>query len=304
MKVHPLSFLFIFLLSFFPAACQEPGITLYYTAALNGNLQGCTCKIHPRAGLVKRAVFMDKLKDRSGAVVVETGNVISFDSDPDLASAILDEYKAEGYDAIGVGNAEFSDGIDGLLKYRDMYPIVSHNLTICKDEKSCVIFSPEPVIRQKGKYKVGIFAILDPGYYNYPFDNIMEKAKLLPPDARARLFAGRLKEEKADLVVCLFYGLRENALKMLKNTEGIDVLVLGGENMLIEGEKVNGTLIVSPGEEGNRIGILEVSFGKSGKTYRNSFKYFTKDDPDQPSVAERIDQYNDKMKSRLLKDID
>jgi 2',3'-cyclic-nucleotide 2'-phosphodiesterase (5'-nucleotidase family) len=302
MKVPLSAAFFTFLLFAVPAGCEEPGITLYYTASLNGNLQGCTCTLHPRAGLSKRAVFMNRLNDRGNAIVVEAGNILSFDRDPDLAAAILDEYKTEGYDAIGVGNSEFSDGIDALMKYRDGFPLISNNLTICKDAKSCVIFSPEPVVRQKGRYKVGIFALLDPKYFNYPFDDVMDAAKLLPPEDRARLFTSRLRDQKADLTICLFYGLKESALRVIKNAPGLDVLVLGGENKLIEGEKSGDTLIVSPGEEGNRIGILEITFAKTGKSYKNSFKYFTKDDPDLPSVKKKIDDYNDKLKSRLLMD--
>ncbi|MBN1409936.1 MAG: hypothetical protein JW969_03770 [Spirochaetales bacterium] len=288
---------------FFTAACEEPGITLYYSATLNGNLDGCSCQIHPRAGLVKRAVFLDQLKERSRSILVETGNILSFDTDMDLAANILDVYSELGYDAIGIGNSEFSLGLNVLKEYSEKYPLICHNLTICEDDFTCIIYSPEPVIKEKGEYSIGIISLLDPDYFNYPFMNIMEKAQLLPPKDRAGLFVRKLDQSKVDLKVCLFYGYYKNAKSLIEAVPGIDVLVLGGEEKLIEGEKIINTHLVSPGEEGNRLGILDVHFTADGIKYSSSFKYFTKNDPDLPKVRERIYKYNRELRKRLMPEL-
>ena len=44
----------------FSSGTEEKQIDIYYSASLNGNLDGCECKGNPRSGLVKRAVFLRK----------------------------------------------------------------------------------------------------------------------------------------------------------------------------------------------------------------------------------------------------
>ena len=63
-----------------------------------------------------------------------------------------------------------------------------------------------------------------------------------------------LRKEKVDIKVLLYHGGYESAVKLAKSIEGIDVIVVGHEQKLIEAEKAGKTIIVSPGAEGNYLG--------------------------------------------------
>ena len=63
-------------------ADAETTLTIYYTASLNGNLDGCTCEMNPVAGLVKRAAYLRNLDASSPTVILDAGDI--FDEYPDL----------------------------------------------------------------------------------------------------------------------------------------------------------------------------------------------------------------------------
>jgi 2',3'-cyclic-nucleotide 2'-phosphodiesterase (5'-nucleotidase family) len=86
------------LLLLFAALCAVPAgtettLTIYYTASLNGNLDGCTCEMNPVAGLVKRAAFLRTLKSSGTTLVLDAGDIFDEYPDPDLAKHILEVYR-------------------------------------------------------------------------------------------------------------------------------------------------------------------------------------------------------------------
>ena len=61
-------------------------------------------------------------------------------------------------------------------------------------------------------------------------------------------------------------------------------------------------LLVSPGEEGNRVGILSLIQNKEKGLVieKNTFQYFSFwDDPDDLVIEDLADQYIQEMKSRI-----
>ena len=135
-----ISFLFFPILFIYPIAKKEEIIKILYTTSLNGNLDGCECKVASRAGLVKRASYLRSLTDRGNIILVDVGDILSARPDELLANEILETYREIGYDVIGVGDQEFSNGIEKLLKYREYNLLVSNNLAVCPDENICIFF--------------------------------------------------------------------------------------------------------------------------------------------------------------------
>jgi 2',3'-cyclic-nucleotide 2'-phosphodiesterase (5'-nucleotidase family) len=275
-------------------------LTILYTSSLNGNLDGCTCKSQPRAGLVKRAAYLRSLAPSTSRLLVDAGDIFDPLGDDLIAGSILQTYGELKYDAIGVGDQEFSSGFSAFLKYAKSSPFLSNNLMVCPDPSLCFIVSPSARILSKGRYKVGMFALIDPGVFMLYPDEIRDKLEITPPNEAAETILQMLKEEKVDLTILLYHGSVEHAEEIARQVPGIDFIIVGHEQRLVDAEVVSGTLIVSPGEEGNRLGTLTVGFSEGKvRMLSNTFHVFRYiEDPDDPLVRQRIDSYRKTLEPR------
>ncbi len=281
---------------------QERQFTIFYTSSLNGNLDGCVCKSAPKAGLVKRAFYLRRERDVDTSLLVDTGDIFDVYEDKLLAREILEVYRELDYDAVAVGDQEFSNGITELLANGDEYPLFCHNLTLCPDGNRCIFFSNEPLVIEKSGFRIGLFALLDPEVFTLYPEEVKKQVKLASPQAAAENMLRML--EDVDLTILLFHGSYEKAAELAENVEGIDIIIVGHEQRLIEAHKVNDSILVSPGEEGNRLGILTLALTPKGVIeYDNYFRLFRYEgDEDDAAVRRRIESYKLELREKLKKD--
>jgi 2',3'-cyclic-nucleotide 2'-phosphodiesterase (5'-nucleotidase family) len=267
---------------------------------LNGNLDGCACKGRPKAGLVKRAAWLRAFPDRSEALLVDAGDALDVQEDPDLSGAILRTYRELGYDAVAVGDQELSDGLDALRAYRERYPLAAHNLILCSDDR-CLYFSLEPMLLLKGTQRVGLFAVIDPEVFRLYPQELKSRIKLEPPVRSAAVLAKSLQEQGARWIVLLYHGPVPEAEKLARRVPGIDLIVVGHEQRLVAPHKIRETVIVSPGEEGNQLGILKLSRDARGRLrFVHEFRLFRyEQDPDDPAVRTLIEEYRTKLRRAI-----
>ncbi len=289
---------------------QERQFTIYYTSSLNGNLDGCVCKGAPKAGLVKRAFYLRKERDVDASLLVDAGDIFDVYEDKLLAREILEVYRELDYDAVAVGDQEFSNGIAALLELLaplaplengEEYPLFCHNLTLCPDQNRCIFFSNEPLIIEKSGLHIGLFALLDPEVFTLYPEEVKKQIKIASPQAVAENMLRKL--ENVDLTVLLFHGSYEKAAELAEKVEGIEVIVVGHEQRLIGAHKVNDSILVSPGEEGNRLGILTLSLTPNGPRgvakYDNHFRLFRYEGEDDAAVRRRIERYKLELREKL-----
>lgn len=270
------------------------GFTIIYSSSLNGNLDGCTCKSNPRAGLVKRGFFLNRLKDRENSILLDTGDILDPEPDTLLAGHIFESYDELGYHAIALGEQELSNGIDTLLEYRSQFPLVAHNLYVCSTKKSCFIFSLAPKVMKRNTVTVGIVSLFDPGLLCLLEKSVQKKLKVKDPVIIARNMVTLLKEDKVDIILLLFHGYYKTAVNLAREVDGIDLIILGHEQQLINMTRIEDTILISPGKEGNNVGLLTITQKPGGGFfYSNMFKEFDYSiDPDDPSIRKRIAAYN------------
>lgn len=280
-------------------------LKVLYTASLEGNLDGCSCKKIPKAGLVKRAYYLRSLTDRERVLLVDAGDILEYrHEDPLLTGYILEVYQDLKYDAVAVGDNEFSDGITKLLEYREKCPLLANNLSIAGgDDEKAVPFSKTPKILKKEGFQIGIFSLLDtnPELFGFCPRDIQKRVKIASLNETATNMITIFRRKKVDFTILLFHGCYDNAVLLAKYVPGIDLIVVGHEGRLVEAVKIGESVIVSPGDEGNRVGILELAFNNhqiSG--FRNNFRLFNYDsDPDDPAVRERINRYYDELTAKI-----
>ena len=279
----------------------EHTLTILYSSSLNGNLDGCDCKGNPRGGLVKRAAWLRTLDQPEQILLVDGGDLLDPYPDRELATAIFDTYLELGYAAIALGDQEFANGVESLLEYRNRYPLMAHNLTICPDENRCIFFSTTPQILERAGLRVGLFALIDPQVFTLYPPELKNQIKIRDPKTAARNQLAYLAEVGAQLTVLLYHGPYQSAKQLAESVPGVDVLILAHEQRLIEPRRIGDTILTSPGEDGNRLGILTVKILPEGRVeYDNRFRVFSwHDDPDDPAVRRRIDEYKNKLRERL-----
>ena len=193
---------------------------------------------------------------------------------------------AMGYDAVTLGNHEFDFKPEGLAKSlaraREILvsppPIVASNVVFTADDPGDRSLKEEfrryPVhdylVIEKGGIRVGIFGILGkkamvdaPFASPVTFSDPMEEGRRVVDILRNR--------EGVDLVVCLSHTGTSEEKKLSEDERiagevpGIDVLVSGHTHTLLEEPIVVGrTHIVSAGNYGRHLGILEMSVEAGG----------------------------------------
>lgn len=275
---------------------HKTDLTLMYTASLKGNLDGCNCTKIRRAGLVKRAYYLRRLAKPDNMLLVDAGDLLETKKGDKLRSEyILQTCRELKYDVIGLGDNELAGGVP---EYREHYPFIANNLKVFFNSGGASL-NNEPLILTKGKYRIGIFALLEPQFKSAaPITELMSQKFQITPVAEAALKTVQLlKAQKNDLIILLYHGFYDKAVKLAKDVPGIDVIVLGHEEKLINCQMIGRTALVSPGEEGNRIGTLELSLAGSQVTVlKNHFRIFNYvTDPDDPAVRKLIEKYYNSM---------
>ena len=264
-------------------------LTVLYSASLNGQLAGCACDGRQRAGLAVRAAWLRGLPELSRALLVDAGDVLAGSGDDALAREILETYAELGYDGVAVGSREIADGVDALAEYRDRFALICQNLAVCTG-KHCLFLTPDPLLLEKAGEKVGLFALLDPKAVAALRRQVLGDVKLVPPDSVAGSLVSELLRRGADWIVVLFHGPMKEAEALARKTRGIDLIVVAGEQRLLPPRRVGGALLASPGEGGNRLGVLELRRDSRGRRHHSHrfqlLRYGL--DPEDPRVLERI----------------
>jgi 2',3'-cyclic-nucleotide 2'-phosphodiesterase (5'-nucleotidase family) len=277
------------------ASVRGETLRVYYSASLNGNIDGCNCDMAPTAGLVKRAAFLRSREAPEPSLLLDAGDIFDAFPDEELARNILEVYRELGYDFIAVGDQELSNGLDSLLEYGRDFPLACHNLSVLV-ERRWEMFSPEPITLHLSGEKIGIIALLDPETIS------PGSVRIHSPISTAKKLVGDLVDRDATIVLLLYHGTHENAQRLIEHCPDIDVVILGHEGLLIPAWSFGQTVIVSPGERGNWLGMLTIhSVGSEAIDITNDFRLFSfRKDPDDPSVRSRIQKYREMLRGRLL----
>ena len=293
-----------------PVAGGGP-LRLYYTSSLSGNLDGCTCEHNPTAGLVKRAPFLRALPTAEAGLILDAGDLAGGWPDEELAGELLAAYRELGYGAVAVGEQELALGAGVLRRLAAGSPLLGHNLRV-RERGRWVPFSDRPLLAEAAGRRLAVFALLEPALLAGMQAAARRDFRLESPEGAARRMLRQAAEGGAGLTVLLYHGSEAGLRRLLAAVPGIDLAVLGHEGRLIDAARVGGTLLVSPGEQGDRLGILEVGGADAGGGGDpplggavNRFRRFSfRSDPDDPALRRRIEAYNERLRARLRQAIE
>ena len=278
---------------FLPA---DADLNIYYTASLNGNLLGCECKGVPKAGLTVTAAYLRDL-DHSDSILLDLGDFSDARIDKLLSNTLLEIYSDLGYDAAALGDQELGSGVDFFKQSSKKLDFLCNNISI--DGK---MLSPEPMVIEKNGYRIGIAAVIDPSVFFFYPNEVKERLSISDPSEAAAGALDKLEARGTHFNILLYHGHIDGGAKELYASQsGWGAVLAAHDQMLFEDSEDGRRVLVSPGEEGNRVGHIAVDFRfKKAVSVENSFRYFKYEvDPEDPEVVQAFEDYKKKLIENL-----
>jgi 5'-nucleotidase len=197
---------------------------------------------------------------------------------------------AIGYDVMVAGNHDFNYGQDRLLELVEMadFPILGGN--VLKGEEK---FLQDYIIKEVDGIKIGIFGLATPETLYKSHPRGVEGLTFLDPVETAKEMVEYLKD-KVDIIIALGHlGIDEESEhtseKVINEVPGIHLFVDGhSHSVLPNGKKIGDTLLVSAGEYGKFLGVVELKI-KDGELLDVEAKLISREDvadlePDQEII--------------------
>jgi len=202
---------------------------------------------------------------------------------------------------VGVGETELSEGAQALAAYARRFPLLAHNLQTGSAGGRWTPLSPKPLLVTRAGVRIGILGVTDPAMLQENKDLKEGRIRLEDPAETVVRLAAACRRQGAKLVIVLFHGQDKAARLLAERSPEVDLILFGHAGWLVPPERVGRALVASPGENGNRIGVLTLRLGPTGiESFEHRLQAFSYEkDPDDPSVRERVRSYRVKLQERL-----
>lgn len=181
-----------------------------------------------------------------------------------------------GYDATMLGEREFASGTGALtqmLNAASASPaIVCSNLTFADDAETVLLKEAwqakggtEYKVLEKGGHRIGVFTVFDPACVTTV--SLLGGVTLEEPIACAQRMVTLLKEqESCDYIICMYHSKGAPAEEgshdrlLAESVDGINLMISGHTVLPTEEPvKANDTLIVSGGQYGDYLGVVDLN---------------------------------------------
>tara|TARA_Y100000590_G_scaffold238223_2_gene268001 strand:- start:1879 stop:3453 length:1575 start_codon:yes stop_codon:yes gene_type:complete len=290
--------LFSVVLLYSPSTAAEKDIVLLYTNNTNGALENCLCPEKAYGSLEKRVHYLREwLKENPNSVLVDAGDFLSASRNALKDSIAFRIYEMMAYDAIGLGDQEFFKGtqfITDLIEGSSL-PFISSNL-----DKPTLSSVKRDMVVERGGVRFGFLSVMDPSVFMfYP--------KRVRDELAYNDFSSTLQGEidavskKSDVVILLSHSGVDADREIAKTYSGIDVIVGGHTQTVMETPEVVGeTIIVQAGKDGYYVGHLRLTFDDNNRITAHEGELVAIDFhfPNDPTVVDMIIGYNRISKAR------
>lgn len=201
-----------------------------------------------------------------------------------------------GYDAFNIGRRELLEGIDGIRHIGAIarFPLISTNLRATPA-------SWEPyVIKTIQGIRIAILGIVSPSPGlpdTFTFGALNETIKKQVKDL----------DGKADLFVLNAQASRDEISNLIKQVPEIDLVISLKENSVGKDEIIGSTLLLSPGNKGEYVGMVDIKWDQNKKqiiTMTPSMIALDQTYDGDPEITKLVEVFNRKVdlsRSQALK---
>ncbi len=299
----------------------EAKLTLLFTGDQDGQIDSLplTNPSLPVGGMARRMTLINRIRKEVGdssIVLVDGGNLLTGTAFADMTRGQVScaAIQKMGYDALAVGEGDFTYGKKTLLEYRKKFrlPWVSAN----------VHAGLQPFLRDyELKYcgvRVGLIGITNPDVPELTNKQNVQGLNFIPGGAAIQGLHSIFKKD-ADLFIVLSRLGLDQDIKLAKDNSFLHVIISGNSDKILnepivkqtkEGDLI-GPLIVQTGNRGLYLGRLDLTVeGKRDrKTKKSEFAIveyhyqmipITSDIPEDPDLKALVDQYRQTLKDKPL----
>jgi len=272
-------------------AAYAKEITILYTGDTHAMLYPCNCPKEPDGGVARRAALVNQLrKENPNTLLLDTGSFFAGGvMDEYTQNSILDKERAlvalkamqiMRYDAVAIGSDEFNFGrafLDENIAKSNL-AFLSCNAFLEKSDKIIPY-----IIKETGGVKFGII-----GLTSISATGKSGGLKFTEPKAALSKAIEDLKKKQPDIIVVLSNAGEVEPVSLLKEVQGIDILIIGqGRSKEKPLEKINSTLVLRTSWQGRHLGKLTITLaGNKTKTYKAEDLRLSDKIKDDPSVSE------------------
>ncbi len=254
----------------------DDGVVLLYSGNNDGVLAACGCPGNPSGGFAKRQGLVERYRaTRPNVLVVDAGNLFPERKNETKVAYLARAAERAGYDAIGLGVAEFLLGAERLREMQKEHglPFICSNV---RDDSGRLVGAPH-VVCEKGGLKIGMFAVIADWAYGFPRLEWREGLEIEDPTVAARREVEALAG--CDAIVAVSHQPLYRTRAFAREVEGIDVIIFGHEPKTLKTPERVGPkpadgpddrpLLVGTGEAGNFLGALTLRRAEGGMLETN-----------------------------------
>jgi 2',3'-cyclic-nucleotide 2'-phosphodiesterase (5'-nucleotidase family) len=218
---------------------------------------------------MKTLIDRERERDFSGTILLNAGDLAegTMVACVSRGKVVTDAFKQIRFDAITLGNHDFSWGQDGLKYMMEGLdtPVLGANITKTADGK--VMDGIEPyIIKEMKGVKVAVIGLNTPDIAHFIDESKREGLEFKDGAETLEKFLPEVKSKGADIVIVLSHlGVTEDE-KLAAKVKAIDVIVGGHSHTILEhARKVGHTIIVQAGSQGKYLGKLDLYLNRQSK---------------------------------------
>jgi len=250
--------------------------------------------------LPKRSAYFNQVRQQHPNVLaVDAGDMMGWQPNAERHRVLFDLVRHLGYDAVGIGDNDFVDGLRFLREMIREYdvPVVSAGVL---EAAGRLPFGPAYRVIQIGTVRVGIIGIADPAAFTLMKPDQRSKITTDVPRESLSLFLPKIRRE-ADLILVLSHGTLSHNRTLARRFPDVDVIVGSYSSRplfepVIEGE----TLIVQSGNNGSHVGRLDLIVDDSNQitSYHGWLEPLLESLPDDPEVLGIVEAYRETLRRK------
>jgi 2',3'-cyclic-nucleotide 2'-phosphodiesterase (5'-nucleotidase family) len=285
-------------------------LSVIYTNDIHGAITPMKDDKNPGAhvgGVAYAGSLVKELKNKSEGnyVLLDGGDwgQGSYESKLTKGKTMVDVMNNMGYDAGEIGNHEFDWGRAALKDMIDeaKFPVLGANIL----ENGNIIEGVKPyTIKEVNGLKVGIIGLISPETPGSVDPKNITGLKFASAKETVEKYIPELKEKGADMIFVLSHQGDMADERLASSVTGIDLIVGGHSHTLMEdAKKVNETLIVQAGTQGEKVGTLNLAIDTQTKkivSFKNTLIPVTdKDIKPDPEIEKIISSVVNEAKEKM-----
>jgi 2',3'-cyclic-nucleotide 2'-phosphodiesterase/3'-nucleotidase len=261
---------------------RRTAIRVLVTSALRGGIEPETTAWsggRPVGGALALKGWMDSLEAacNCAAVRIDAGDHLSggFASDAFFGRPMVDVLNVIGYDAVAVGESEFTWGADTLAERagQSAYPWLAANLELT-DRRARPDWADEWTMVERNGVRIAIIGVTVPGAVSTVLPANMAGLRFSDPAAAVTRVLRTVRNTNPDHVIVVAHGnancsgdaCQDDLLDLARQLESgaVDLLV-GDTHGIRVHSVVNGIHVVQVGADAARVGLVDFATGADGR---------------------------------------